>query len=464
MIIQGGTVINYNSSRQADVRVEDGRITVLDDKIIPLPDEEVVDAGGCLVLPGGVDVHTHFDMPAAECRTSDDFRSGTRAAAAGGTTTIIDFAEPDLGAALKQGLDTWHQKADGKSYCDYSFHMTVSQWKLGTAAQMKQIVREGITSFKSYTAYKDSIGVEDEELAEIMKQCRDLGAILCVHCEDGDMLERLTLKLKLADPADIKNHPASRPNVVEALAIEKVVEMAERLNAAVYIVHVSTKEGRDIIARAKRRGVKVFGETCPHYLLLGEEKYRLPGFESAQYVMSPPLRSAADQKALWQGMADGVFDTVSTDHCSFNYNGQKELGRSDFTRIPNGIPSVEQRIVLLHHFGQEHGLTPEKIVELTAYQPARIFGLYPAKGAIEVGSDADLVIMKNVPPYKITVQDQKQQADYTPYEGFQIEKKIMRVYLRGEVVFDGNDVCQHPYGRFINRNANEGRRVRCQQS
>lgn len=452
MIIQGGLIINEDRKFTGDIRVEGEKIIDVKEHIAPGAGEAVVNAKGCLVIPGGVDVHTHFDMPAADCSTSDDFYTGTKAAIAGGTTTIIDFAEPDLGAPLQQGLDLWHQKADGKAFCDYSFHMTVSHWDESMPEQMQAMADQGITSFKSYTAYKDSIGVEDPELEKIMQTANHLGAVLCVHCEDGDMMELLKAQLQQEDPADIRNHPKSRPNIVEQQAVKKVVAMAGRLGAAVYIVHMSTKESVSEVEAARRAGTTVYSETCPHYLLLDEIRYHLPGFESAKYVMSPPLRSKSDQRALQRAIKNKEIDVISTDHCSFFYRGQKEIGLRDYTRIPNGIPSVEQRLELMHHYGVEKGILPERIVSMTSANPARIFGLYPQKGVIQPGSDADIVIMKKVLMYEISKDKQHQQVDYTPYEGMVITRRVQAVYLRGELVFDqGNYRHREPGGKFIPR-------------
>lgn len=464
MLIQGGTIVNYDGRFQGDIRVKDGIITELGERLDPETGEDIVHAEGCRVMPGGIDAHTHFDMPAAECMTSDDFNTGTAAAVAGGTTTIIDFAEPEAGAPLRQGLAGWHRKVDGKAWCDYSFHMTVSNWNDNTTAQIKEMIENGITSFKAYTAYKDSLGVEDFKLRKIMECCKRNGGILCVHCEDGDALEALQAELKDKNPTDIRNHPRSRPNKVEADAIYKVIKMAEETGTTVYIVHISTAQGLKQVSETKKRQVRVYGETCPHYLLLNEEKYALPGFESAKYVMSPPLRSRKDQEALWQGLAGGTVDVVSTDHCSFNYKGQKELGIEDFTKIPNGIPSTEHRLVLMHHYGMLKGIPAEQIVALTSYNPAQIFGLYPQKGKIRVGGDADIVMMKKVPPYQIQAVNQKQHVDYTPYEGVWVEQKVEAVYLRGQLVYDGQYILGEPGGKFISRKPDVKGDLECRQS
>lgn len=452
MIVRGGTAVMETGEKRADIRVKDGVIVEIEENISPEPEEESVDASGCMVLPGGIDAHTHFDMPAAECKTSDDFFTGTRAAILGGTTTIIDFAEFQKGERMQDGLDLWHEKADGRSYCDFGFHMTVPQWKEETGEEIRSMIRQGITSFKAYTAYQDDIGVQDKELYPMMECIRETGALLCVHCENGQVLEYLQKKYIKENPGDIRNHPRSRPDLVEKEAVSRVIDFAEMTGARVYIVHVSTGEAEQVIRRAKKRGLSVYGETCPQYLLLDESCYELSGFESAKYVLSPPLRKKDNQPALWQGLKERVLDTVSTDHCSFFYKEQKLLGNGNFTRIPNGIPGVEHRMELMLHYGEEQGMSPGMIARVTAENPARIFGLYPRKGVIGVGSDGDLVVVEPDSPHVISAKTQRQQADYTPYEGFWVKKKIRHVLLRGQaVVRDGRLVQRVPDGRFLIR-------------
>lgn len=452
MIVKGGTVVMEAREKRADIRVKDGVIVEIKENISLEEGEESVDASGCMVMPGGIDAHTHFDMPAAECKTSDDFFSGTRAAIMGGTTTILDFAEFQRGERMQDGLDLWHEKADGRSFCDFGFHMTVPEWKEGTGEQIRSMIRQGITSFKAYTAYQDSIGVRDKELYPMMECIKETGAILCVHCENGEVLEYLQKKYLKKNPDNIRSHPLSRPDLVEKEAVSRVIDFAEMTGARVYIVHVSTGEAKQAIGRAKERGVHIYGETCPQYLLLDESCYELPGFDSAKYVLSPPLRKKDNQPALWQGLREGVLDTVSTDHCSFFYKTHKHLGKGYFTRIPNGIPGVEHRMELMLHYGEQQGLSPWMIARATAENPARIFGLYPRKGVIGVGSDGDLMVVKTDFPHMISADTQNQQVDYTPYEGFWVKKKIRHVLLRGQIVVkEGKLVQEEPGGRFLKR-------------
>lgn len=452
MLIKNGTIVTAEAMYESDLRMEDGVIVKIRKDLEPHQGEEVVDASGLLVLPGGIDVHTHFDMPAGEgLKTSDDFYAGTKAAIAGGTTTILDFAEPEPGAPLAEGLKMWHEKADDQSFCDYSFHMTVSGWDISTRMQMEAMLHSGITTFKAYTAYKDGLGVDDKEMFRIMQDLKCIGGMLMVHCENGDVLECLSERLRKKDPANIENHPKSRPNLVEKEAISRVIDLAALADVPVYIVHVSTKEGLDVIQSAREKGQKVYAETCPHYLLLNDSKYKQPRLEALKYVMSPPLRKQDDQRALWTGLQEGVLDVVSTDHCAFNIIGQKNKNtETDFTKIPNGAPGVEQRVELMHHYGEKQGMSPMEITRLLSENPAKLMGIYPRKGVLQEGSDGDVVLLNPDCEHFISAATQYQKVDYTPYEGMAINKKVEHVFLRGKaVVKDGKVIAEQPSGRFL---------------
>ena len=453
MLIKNGLVVNGTGSVQADVRICDGKIAAVKAGLLPEAGEEVVDASGCLVVPGGIDAHTHFDMPCGEIQTSDDFTQGTRAAVAGGTTTIIDFSEPEHGASLQSGLDRWHEKADRKSYCDYSFHMTVARYDSSIEAEIQSMIEQGVTSFKAYTAYKGDLGVDDRDLYRLLELMKKHRTLLLVHCENGDILDQRRSELGETAPGAVASHPLSRPNAVEHDAVSRVIDMARLIKVPVYIVHTSTQEALMEIVKAREEGETVYCETCPHYLLLTEEKYLLPGFEGAKYVCSPPLRKEKDREALWQGIREGAVDTVSTDHCSFNYEGQKTLGREDFRLIPNGMPGVENRLELMYSQAASQGLAYSDIARLTAENPAKIFGLYPGKGVIKEGSDADLVIIKEGSGVTISAGTQRQHVDYNPYEGMAVSHKVQQVFLRGQqIIKDGTVADAAPKGRYLLRN------------
>ncbi len=451
MLIQGGFIVQKNSVKKASLRLINGRIADIGEGLQPLPQEESEDASGCYIVPGGVDAHTHFDMPAGEFYTADDFTSGTRAAILGGTTTVIDFAECEGGAPLASGLNTWKEKAEGKTYCDYALHMTVSHWDGETEKQMAEMVRQGLPSFKVYTAYQKDIGVNDRELYCILRAAAKLGATVCVHCENGEVLELLQEEL---NPKRMANHPLSRPNFVEAEAVAKVLHFSAMTGAKVYIVHLSTAEALGSVQVARAAGLPVTAETCPHYLLLDSHLYAGSAAEAAKYILSPPLRSPADNRAMWMGLLAGDIQTVATDHCAFT-TAQKRSHLEDYRRVPNGIPSVGQRLALMYHHGPKKGISLEKIAELTSENPARAFGLYPQKGCIQLGSDADLAILKLGKKRRITAAGQTSGADYTPYEGMEVGIQVRSVYLRGvRLVQNGIFTGAAPQGRFLRGQTN----------
>ena len=459
MIISGGTVVTGDGVFRSDVRIRGEKIEQIACDLAPEEDEEVIDVTGRYVLPGGIDNHTHFDMPTPDgMKTSDDFFTGTRAALAGGTTSIIDFAEPQLDESLMKGLNRWHRKADNRSFCDYGFHMTVTHWDTKMSHEIDEMLERGITSFKAYTTYKDTIGVEDSELYYLMEKISKSGGILLVHCENGDLIDSRIRDLKETAPASIMSHAISRPNLLEKEAVSRVIDIASLVGAPVYIVHVSTKESLEVISHARNKGQTVYAETCPHYLLFNDYKYELMGLCGAKYVMSPPLRKLKDQKALWKGLRDHKLDIISTDHCSFNMKGQKDRGLQDFTKIPHGIPGVENRIELMYHFGTEQGLSLPELVKYTAENPARIFGLYPEKGVLAEGSDADITVINPDCIHTISAATQYQHCDYTPYEGIRLNWKVEQVFLRGtQVVADGIVTSTEPQGRFLFRKLSDNK-------
>jgi len=458
MLIRNGTLVSGTEIFRADLLVQNGRIAGVGPGIAAGPGEEIVDAAGCLIMPGAIDAHTHFDMPAGDgMMTADDFYTGTRAAVAGGTTTILDFAEPQDGETLSDGLANWHRKADHRSFCDYGFHMTVSRWDEAMSKEFDKMIDQGVTSFKAYTAYKDSLGVQDSELYLLMKKAAARGALVLVHCENGDLIDCRVRELLETAPDCVMSHALSRPNLVEKEAVSRVVDFAALAEAPVYIVHVSAKESMEVIRQARHKGQRVFAETCPHYLLFNDAQYELSGLCGAKYVMSPPLRKLSDQRALWKCLKDGSIDTISTDHCAFNLQGQKDRGEHDFTKIPNGVPGVEHRVLLMLRFGQEQGLTLPELVRLLSENQARIFGLYPRKGSLSVGSDADIVILDPNVSSVISARKQVQHVDYTPYEGIRVNYGIKHVFLRGDwVVKNGKPVSEEPKGEFLARKTKEG--------
>lgn len=451
MIIRNGMLVSENKVFISDIRIEDGIIKELGENLKKLSEEEEFDAEGYYILPGAVDAHTHFDMPWNNIKTSDDFYTGTRAAIKGGTTTIIDFAESENIENLEEGLLVWHQKARGRSYCDYSFHMTVSCFNSSIEAQIEKLVKSGITSFKAYTAYKESMGLEDAELLKLMDCIKQNDAILCVHCENDEMMKYFEAHRTLS-LSNLRNHSLSRPNVVEKEAISRIIDMAKFTGARVYIVHVSTEEGALEIKSAKAENQEIYAETCPHYLLLDHSKYELENFESAKYIMSPPLRSENDVNFLWEALSENILDTISTDHCSFNFKTQKQLGISDYRLVPNGIPGAEHRLELMMHNFKLHKLELTDVVKFCAVNPAKIFGLYPQKGTLIPGSDADIVLVREEAVSNISRNSQLQDVDYTPFEGSEISFRVKHVIKAGKWIVRNQKVILEPTGTFLRRN------------
>ena len=455
MLIKGGMIVTGKEVKKADLRIKEDRILTVAEDLRAEAGEEVIDAEGCYLVPGGIDAHTHLDMPCGDITTSDNFYSGTRAAVLGGTTSIIDFSEPEAGTDLENGLRRWHEKADGRSFCDYGFHMTISRYDAHLETEIEDMIKHGVTSFKAYTAYKGDLGVDDRDMYRILELVAKHHGLLLIHCENGDILDQRREELAAIDPKNIAFHPLSRPNAVEHDAVSRMIDMARLLNAEVYIVHTSTHEALKEIDEAKQEGVKVFCETCPQYLLLTDEKLQpehyADGFEAAKYVCSPPLRKAADNEALWDGIKNGVVDTVSTDHCSFNFETQKALGRDDFRKILNGMPGIEDRLELIYSEAGKRGIDFSKVASLTAEQPSKIFGLYPQKGLLSEGSDADLVVLKRE-PHMISAGNRHQEVDYDPYEGVEVDYKVQHVFLRGhQIVRNGELTDNTAKGRFLLR-------------
>lgn len=426
LVLRGGRVVSPRGIETRDVYIEDGKI------VPPGPADEVADVSGCLLFPGFIDSHTHLDMPVSGTVTADDFASGTRAALAGGTTVILDFATQDKGHTLAEALEVWHRRADGNCACDYGFHMAVTDWNEATRAEMGQMAAAGVTSFKAYMAY-DNLRLSDDELREMLREAKALGAWVGVHCELGDEVTHRVARELAQGHTEPKYHPLSRPNPVEAEAVQRLMELsAEAGNAPAWVVHLSTREGLAAIEAARARGQKVLVETCPQYLTLTDEVYEKPDFEGAKFVCSPPIRKAADKAALWQAAAAEEIDIISTDHCSFNFKGQKELGLHNFSQIPNGLPGIEHRPALIWSTGVVPGhITAEQMCALLSEKPAKAFGLWGRKGALDMGFDADVVVWDPQAASVLQAAGQQMNCDYSPWEGFALCGGPRAVYLRG---------------------------------
>ena len=456
VLIKQGTLVTATDTFPADLFIEAERIAWIgaeSDAMFPQADT-VIDAAGKYILPGGIDVHTHLDMPlSGDLRSVDDFETGTIAAACGGTTTIIDYAAHSHGEALEQGLATWRQKAEGKAVIDYGFHMTLSEFTAQTLRGMERMVEQGVSSFKVFTAYPGRMMIDDAAILKVLKHAKELGAIVCVHAENGHVIDVLVEEALRAGQTAPKYHALTRPSIGEGEATHRVITLAEIAEAPLYVVHISCCEAIQEIAAAKQRGLPVYGETCPQYLLLSADCYYWPEFEGAKYVMSPPLRERQHQECLWRALQTGVVDAIGTDHCPFHFHGQKELGRQDFTKIPNGGPGIETRMSLLYTGGVEAGrITLNRFVELTATRPAKVFGLYPQKGTLAPGSDADLAIIDPSVETIISAMTHNSHVDYSLYEGMRVKGMPSYVFLRGElIVRAGKFVGKSGSGRFLKR-------------
>lgn len=448
-IIKNGTLISSEKMRKADIAIHNNKISEISENISPKDEDEVYDASGCFVFPGFNDGHTHFDMDTGTAHTADDFVSGTKAAVIGGTTTIVDFATQEKGQSLKEAYDIWMKKAKDKSSCNYRFHMAITDWNDRVKEEISKMPELGVTSFKMYMAY-DNLISNDAEILACLQKIKEIDGVLGVHCENGTLINELTKEKIAAGETSPSAHPASRPDYVEAEAINRLAYISTLAGHPVNIVHLSSLAGLNEIRNARKRNQTITVETCPQYLLLDDHYYDLNHFEGAKYVISPPLRKVEDNKALIQAIVDREIDTIATDHCSFNFKKDKELGKEDFRKIPNGAPGVEHRPQLIYTYLVEEGyIDVMRMCELMATNPAKRYGMYPDKGILEVGSDADIVIFS--PDYEgvITWSKQIQNVDYTPYEGFKIKGQAKTVFVNGECVVQDGTIVKENQGTYV---------------
>lgn len=447
-LLKNGTVVSGDQMKKADVLIEDEKILETGPDLND-PEAVLVDVTGELLFPGFIDAHTHFQLEVSGTVTADDFDTGTRAAIKGGTTMVIDFATQYKGETLEEALENWHQRADNQSSCDYSFHMAISDWNKKTAESMEHMMEEGITSFKMYMTYPDMI-LNDHDIFMALRKMKEIGGITGVHCENSGMIDALTEEARNRGDLGADVHPKVRPEGAEAEAVNRLLTIAGEIGIPVIVVHLTCKEALDAVERARKKGQTVFAETCPQYLLLDSSLYET-GEEGRNYICSPPLRKKENQKVLWEGLRNGTIQTVSTDHCSFTTK-QKGFGRDDFTKTPNGMPGVETRGVLLYTYGVGKGqLTPQQMCRVLSENPAKLYGLYPKKGCIMPGSDADIAVIDSEREDVITAESQEQNVDYSPFEGTKIKGTIDKVFLRGCLVTDGGRVVNEKQGKFIKR-------------
>jgi dihydropyrimidinase len=457
-IIRNGTVVHAHQSERADVLIEDEKIGAIASSFPAQSADRIVDATGMLVMPGGIDAHTHLDMPFGGTMSSDDFETGTRAAAIGGTTTIVDFAIQAKGTKMRDALDTWWKKAEGRACIDYGLHMIVTDLPDAGLEDMDAMVREGVSSFKLFMAYPGVLMVDDGTIFKALAQTAKNGALVCMHAENGSVIDVMVQRALAEGKTAPIYHALTRPTLAEAEAVHRSIALAEMAGTPVYIVHLTSEEALNQVREARDRGLPVFAETCPQYLLLSIEQLALPGFEGAKYVFTPPLREKENLPKLWDGLKHDHLQVVSTDHCPFCFADQKILGKDSFAKIPNGGPGIENRLQLLYHHGVNEGkLTVNRFVEIVSTTPARIFGMYPKKGAIDPGSDADIVIWDPEADHLISAKTHHMRVDYSMFEGFRVKGNARTVFSRGEIIVDKGTFLGRPgRGQYLRRAARGG--------
>ena len=452
-LFKNGTVVSGRGTRRADVLVEDEKILQVA-RGISDPLARTVDVTGKLLLPGFSDAHTHFDLDVCNTTTADDFDSGTRSAIRGGTTTVVDFACPNKGESLHYGLDLWHKKADGNCWCDYGFHMTIDDWNEDIEREIDDMYAAGISSFKMYMTYP-AMMIGDEAMYKALKKLKEKGGICGVHCENSGVINALIEEKRAAGATGVASHPETRPDYLEAEAVGRLLRIAQAVDIPVVIVHLTNAAALAEVHAARRRGQKVYVETCPQYLVLDDSVYYNEDYSrAARYVCAPPLRKSADCRALWAGLRRGEIQTVSTDHCSFTLE-QKEAGRGDFTRIPGGLPGVEARGELVYSFGvATRKISLAAMCRVLSENPAKLYGMFPRKGVIAPGADADIVVYDPRADHILRAEDMVSRAGYTPYEGFVTRGSIAQVWLRGRLMVEDGQVVGDRMGQYILRGKN----------
>lgn len=451
-LIKNGTVVTATDEYKGDVLV-DGEIIQKVGVSIDEPADRVIDAKGKLVVPGGIDVHTHMDLPFGGTVASDDFETGTIAAAFGGTTTIVDFAVQDPGGSLKKAWENWMSKAEGKAVVDYGFHIIMRDYNPSLGKEMGDLVKEGVTSFKLFMAYPGVFLMDDASILRTMQRSAEIGATICMHAENGVAINALVEQALAKGHTAPKYHALTRPPILEAEGVHRAIVLAQVAGVPVYIVHVSSPEAMQMIAEARDKGVGAYGETCPQYLFLSHDNYEEPGFEGAKYVMTPPLRDKRGHDSMWKALKYDDLQVVSTDHCPFCMKDQKILGVNDFSKIPNGAPGVETRMSLLYDGGVAAGrISRNRWVEIASTAPAKIFGMFPRKGTIAPGSDADIVIFDHEREQTLSAKTLHMRVDYNPYEGRKVRGVTETVLSRGRVVIENGTLQAKPgSGRFLRR-------------
>lgn len=453
VLIKNGTIVTGTDTFAADLFIGDEKIHSIG-RNLDVAADKIIDAGGCYVFPGGIDAHTHLDLPFMGTFSSDDFETGTLAALHGGTTTIIDFAFQTPGKSLGEGLQAWHEKAAGKAAGDYAFHVVVTDFNENTRKEIRGLIEDkGVTSFKTFMAYKGALMIDDRQMIGLMSEVKKWGGLVTVHAENGDLADSKIQENRAAGNMAPKYHALSRPEIVESEATGRVIDIAYSGDHPLYVVHMTCEGALNRVREATKRNQRVLVETCVQYLVLDDTLYEGPGFDGSKYVMSPPLRKPKDQEALWNGIEQGLVHVVATDHCPFCMD-QKRAGENDFSKIPNGAPGIENRMELMFSEGVlKRKMSLNKFVELNCTAPAKIFGLYPRKGTIAVGSDADLVIFDPKVQHTMSAQTHHMRCDYSAYEGWKVTGKTKTVILRGTVAIEnGKALVGKGFGKYLPRN------------
>ena len=451
-LLKGGTVVSGSGAKRADLLIENEKILQVGRKLETDGDTQVVDVTGCLLFPGFIDAHTHFDLDVCNTTTADDFYTGSREALRGGTTTVIDFACPNKGESLHYGLQLWHQKADGRTFCDYGFHMTIDDWNESIRAELPDMFAKGVSSFKMYMTYP-AMMVGDRDMYWALKELKALGGICGVHCENAGVIDGMIAERKNAGEFSPACHPLTRPPYLEAEAVSRLLRIAQAADAPVVIVHLTNQEALKEVQHARDRGQKVYVETCPQYLLLDDSVYFNEDYsQAARYVCAPPIREKGQQALLWKALRRGDIQAISTDHCSFTLE-QKDAGREDFTKIPGGLPGGETRGELIYSYGvAPKRITAQRMCLALSENPAKLYGLFPRKGHLRPGADADIVVYDPGASHVIRADDCVANVDYNPYEGFVTAGGIRQVWLRGNLAVENGKVLDEtPQGRYMAR-------------
>ena len=454
LLIRNGTIVTASDHYRGDLLIQGEKVVTIGQKLDE-PADQIIDAAGCYLFPGGIDAHTHMELPFMGTHSSDSFASGTLAGLHGGTTSIVDFAIQTQGDSLEAAIMAWHDKADGHAVGDYAFHCAVTDFNENTRKEIPRVIHEhGINSFKTFMAYKGALMIDDRQMFELMKELVVHGGIITSHCENGDMIDHQVQTFLAAGKTEPRYHVLSRPALCEAEASGRVIDLAWQAGCPNYIVHLTCEEALQRVRAATARNQKVYVETCIQYLLLDESLYFQDGFEGAKVVMSPPLRKKNDREALWAGINQNLVHHVATDHCPFCMQ-QKEMGKDNFARIPNGAPGVENRMELLYSEGVQQGrISLNKFVDISSTAAARIFGLFPRKGTIAVGSDADIIIFDPAVKHTLSAKTHHMNCDYSVYEGWQVQGKTRTTILRGTVAVDeGNALVGEGFGLYLPRKA-----------